>query len=113
MLSPSVGSAAWGGACPFTITKKGGKTKLQLNKREADNGEKTGIGFGGRIAAGECGRGRGGVDMQDGLWEITTTTEMAGMPFQIPPMTITQCITQQDLVPQDEQPGNECTLTHT
>ena len=56
--------------------------------------------------------GAGGVDMQDGLWEITTTAEMAGMPFQIPPMTITQCITQQDLVPQDEQPGNECTLTH-
>ncbi|WP_432820881.1 DUF3617 domain-containing protein [Trichloromonas sp.] len=53
----------------------------------------------------------GGVDMQEGLWEITTTTEMPGVPFQIPPMTFTQCITQQDLVPQNEEPDSECTLT--
>ena len=53
----------------------------------------------------------GSVDMKDGLWEITTTAEMAGMPFQIPPMTFTQCITQQDLVPQEAQSSNECSMT--
>ncbi|MEJ2201704.1 MAG: DUF3617 family protein [Desulfuromonadaceae bacterium] len=55
----------------------------------------------------------GGVDMREGLWEITTTTEMAGMPFQIPPMTFTQCITQQDLVPQEQKSDNECTMSHS
>ncbi len=53
----------------------------------------------------------GSVEMKDGLWEITSTTEMPGVPFQIPPMTFTQCITQQDMVPHNEQPGNECTMT--
>ncbi len=53
----------------------------------------------------------GGVDMKDGLWEITTTTEMSGMPFQIPPMTFSQCITQQDLVPQNAETDSGCTRT--
>jgi hypothetical protein len=51
------------------------------------------------------------IDMNEGLWEVTTTTEMPGVPFEIPPMTFTQCITEQDLVPQNEQPDNECTLS--
>lgn len=54
----------------------------------------------------------GQVDMQDGEWEITTRMEMPGIPVQIPPMTFSQCITQKDLVPQNEQPDSECTVTH-
>jgi len=54
----------------------------------------------------------GQVDMQDGEWEITTRVEMPGIPVQIPPMTFSQCITQQDLVPKNEQPDSECTVTH-
>ncbi|MDX9709788.1 MAG: hypothetical protein RBT64_09555 [Trichloromonas sp.] len=41
----------------------------------------------------------GQVDMQDGQWEITTRVEMPGIPVQIPPMTVSQCITQKDLIP--------------
>ncbi|MDY0270694.1 DUF3617 domain-containing protein [Trichloromonas sp.] len=55
-------------------------------------------------------RAAGSIDMQEGQWEITTRMEMPGMPVQIPPMTFSQCITQQDLVPQNEQPDNECTV---
>ena len=53
----------------------------------------------------------GPVDMQDGQWEITTRVEMPGIPVQIPPMTVSQCITQKDLIPPSEQPDSECTVT--
>lgn len=44
------------------------------------------------------------VDLQDGLWEITTVMKMPGMPMQMPPVKTTQCISQDDLVPQTQQP---------
>jgi hypothetical protein len=50
-----------------------------------------------------------GVNMQEGLWEITTQMEMPGMPMQMPPMTHTQCITKKNMVPQKPK-NNECQL---
>lgn len=39
------------------------------------------------------------VNMQDGQWEITTTTEMAGMPAgMMKPYTMTTCLTQKEPV---------------
>lgn len=35
--------------------------------------------------------------MQDGLWEITTHTEIAGMPTQAQPVTTRTCYTKQDV----------------
>jgi hypothetical protein len=55
------------------------------------------------------------VDMEEGLWEITTEVKMEGMPFQMPPVTHTQCITQEDLVPdagQAEQAEQKCEVTN-
>lgn len=34
--------------------------------------------------------------MQEGQWEITVKVEMEGVPFPMPPMTHTQCITKED-----------------
>jgi len=34
--------------------------------------------------------------MQEGKWEITVKSEMEGVPFPMPPMTHTQCITKED-----------------
>lgn len=34
--------------------------------------------------------------MQDGKWEITVKSEMEGVPFPMPPMTHTQCISKDD-----------------
>jgi len=48
-------------------------------------------------------------DMQEGLWEITTKTQMPGM--EMPPTKHTQCLTKNDLVPQGSQPGQECEIT--
>lgn len=36
------------------------------------------------------------ANVKDGLWEITTKTEMAGMPGSQPPMTMQHCVTPQD-----------------
>jgi len=51
-------------------------------------------------------------NVEPGLWEITTTTQTQGM--NIPPTTMTQCITKDDLVPRPgSQPGQEqnCEIT--
>jgi hypothetical protein len=34
--------------------------------------------------------------IKPGLWEITTTMEIPGVPFQSPPQTVRHCVTQQD-----------------
>ncbi len=32
--------------------------------------------------------------MQEGLWEITTTMSMPGMPYKMPPHKVTHCYTK-------------------
>jgi len=51
-----------------------------------------------------------GPNMKDGLWEITTEIEMPGMPMKMPAMTHTQCITQENAVPNSSQPDQECKI---
>jgi len=46
-----------------------------------------------------------GVDLNEGRWEITTKVKMQGM--EIPPQTFTQCITKNDMVPQDNNPDQQ------
>jgi|ERR1043166_2215305 hypothetical protein len=36
-------------------------------------------------------------DMQPGMWEITTKTEMPGIPVAIPPQTMRHCYTRKDV----------------
>jgi Protein of unknown function (DUF3617) len=38
-----------------------------------------------------------GSPMQEGLWEITTTMSMPGMPYKMPPTKVTHCYTKEDL----------------
>ena len=54
-----------------------------------------------------------GPDMREGQWEITTKMEMVGMPMDMPPVTNTQCLTKKDLVPENSQPGQDCTFPET
>lgn len=52
------------------------------------------------------------IDLNPGLWEITTTTEMEGMPgMSPPPQTHTQCITAESLVPQSEEASDACQMS--
>jgi hypothetical protein len=56
----------------------------------------------------------GAPGMKEGLWEITTSTEMSGMPFKSAPVTITHCYTKEDVkngkevIPKQE---GRCTIT--
>lgn len=49
-------------------------------------------------------------NMKEGLWQITMTLEMPGMPMQMPPQTYTHCLTKKDMVPQKEEPNQECRM---
>jgi hypothetical protein len=47
-------------------------------------------------------------NMKEGLWEITTKTEMAGMPQGMKPQVVRQCITKKDLEdPRKTTPGGD------
>ena len=52
--------------------------------------------------------------MKDGQWEIATTIEMPGLPFQPPPVTINHCYTKEDLQDQKKmvpEPEKNCKVT--
>lgn len=52
-----------------------------------------------------------GVNMQEGLWEITSKASIQGMPFDMPPTTYTQCLTKENIIPQEQnQEQQECKL---
>jgi hypothetical protein len=50
------------------------------------------------------------AEIKEGQWEITTKTEMKGMPVQMPATTMKQCITKKDPVPQKQEKGQECKI---
>lgn len=49
-------------------------------------------------------------NVREGQWETTIRIEMPGMPMALPPFTTSSCITKKDLVPQTQQPGQDCKL---
>ena len=51
-------------------------------------------------------------NLNPGKWEITTQTEMVGMPgMQVPPVTHTQCLEKGEMVPQSEGESEECKVS--
>lgn len=58
-----------------------------------------------------------GVNLHEGLWEITTKTEIQGMPMQMPArkFTHTQCLTKENMlksmVPKKQEQKEECKIT--
>lgn len=53
------------------------------------------------------------LDLMDGEWESVTETVIEGMPFAIPPVTINECLTQKDPLP-DQKEGegeSDCTFS--
>ena len=50
------------------------------------------------------------AEIKEGQWEITTKTEMKGMPMQMPATTMKQCVTNKDPVPQKQEKGQECKM---
>ncbi|MEW6103814.1 MAG: DUF3617 domain-containing protein [bacterium] len=63
------------------------------------------LGLAGSIAL--SAKAKEGVDMQEGLWETTMEITVEGMPFQMPPQKMTQCITKEDLIPKTSEKEEE------
>lgn len=51
-----------------------------------------------------------GIDMKDGMWEITSKMEMPEMSMQMPAVKFTQCLTSNNNVPQDKKQDTERNL---
>ena len=56
-----------------------------------------------------------GIDMNPGNWEITTAMDTTGLPFSVPPMVDSMCLTSYDLIPQSDngEHGDDCEITQT
>ena len=52
-----------------------------------------------------------GLDFKPGMYKITSTVKMPGMPAgSVPPQAITQCLTEQDPVPNKDASGQTCKI---
>ncbi|MBO8143524.1 MAG: DUF3617 family protein [Thermodesulfobacterium sp.] len=51
-----------------------------------------------------------GLNMKEGLWQITVTMEIPGMSIQMPPHTFTHCLTKTDYIPLKEKPNKDCKI---
>ena len=58
-----------------------------------------------------CSKGKGELDLEEGMYSITYRTEIPGMPMPMPPITLNQCITQKNPVPEQSSGSDECTIT--
>ena len=58
-----------------------------------------------------------GMNLHEGLWEITSKMEIPGMPMQMPARKHTQCLTKENMlnsmVPQKQDQDHECKITDT
>jgi hypothetical protein len=55
-------------------------------------------------------------NVKDGMWEVTTTVEMPGMPAGRPPMTMQHCITPKDaqdpaVMSRNMEKSGQCAMT--
>ncbi len=46
------------------------------------------------------------IDLKEGMWEMTTTMEIPGMPHKMPGTSFTQCLTKKDIMPPVHQSDN-------
>jgi hypothetical protein len=49
-------------------------------------------------------------DFNPGEYQITSKVEMPGMPGGMPPITITECVSKQDPIPQINNTDQDCTI---
>lgn len=49
--------------------------------------------------------------IQKGLWEVTTTMEMKGLPVKLPAVTTQQCLDKDHAVPKSAQQNEKCDVS--
>jgi hypothetical protein len=53
-------------------------------------------------------------EMREGMWEITSSIDMPGMPVKVPPTVVRHCYTKEDVQDQKKVVANkntDCTVT--
>ena len=50
------------------------------------------------------------AEIKDGLWEVTSKAEIKGMPGQMPPSTVHQCLMKSDPIPRANDKSIECKI---
>jgi hypothetical protein len=50
------------------------------------------------------------AERKEGNWEVKLVMEMVGIPMAIPPVTVNQCVTKQDVVPDLSQLSQQCAV---
>ncbi|HIJ77892.1 MAG: DUF3617 domain-containing protein [Desulfobulbaceae bacterium] len=62
-----------------------------------------------------CSSSPQGPNLKAGQWEISSRVEMSNMPFQIPPVTYSQCLTEDDFIPkpQETDSGTPCDISQS
>jgi len=50
------------------------------------------------------------VNMNEGNWEMSIQTEMPGMPFAMPAIKYTHCLTKENMTPQKPEKNQDCKL---
>ncbi len=48
------------------------------------------------------------IDFKEGNWAIKMQIEMEGMPMQMPPVTMDQCMTKDDMILKQSKDESEC-----
>lgn len=48
------------------------------------------------------------INMNPGKWTWTSQMQMPGMSMQMPPMTYSECVTRENMVPTDRNLGQDC-----
>jgi hypothetical protein len=50
----------------------------------------------------------GWANMEEGNWDVTVKMEMVGIPFPLPPVQTSQCVTKKDVVPDMSRQNQDC-----
>ncbi len=50
-------------------------------------------------------------DLKEGKWKVTAEVNMKGVPFKMPPMVYEECLTQNDIIPSNNELEDGCKLT--
>jgi hypothetical protein len=60
-----------------------------------------------------CSSSPSGPNLNEGRWEITSKVEVTNIPFPVPPVTYSQCLTKADYIPkpQETNTNNPCNIT--
>ncbi len=52
--------------------------------------------------------GEAKLPAKPGNWQVTMEVDSENLPMKLPPMTVEQCLTESEMIPQTQQPNQTC-----